>query len=617
MKPDTRSLIQQAIEASNTTNFVRSFVVDSASINVEARTVAMSYASEVPVERWFGMEVLDCNPSSVRQGRLRSGANLLMDHNTRDVVGVVETSSVDSDKVCRVVVRFGKSERAEEVFQDVIDGIRKNVSVGYQVHKYEVTEVQGGIDIVRMTDWEPLEVSLVSVPADASVGVGRSLNNQSQTFTKEGARTMGQEQTPVAAASAVATAPAIAVEPKIDHARTITGIAGTNPVLRDMAFQYIQEGKTADEFQRAAIEKLSTMPVKSAEIGLTDKESKRFSIHNLINAQANPGDSAARARATFEYECSDAVSKVTGRQANGVFVPYDVLSKRDLTAGNEASAGTLITTELRGDSFIELLRKRMVMAGLGVRFIDGLVGDVDFPRLIGAGSAYWVGEQEAPNKSQTSYDRVKLSAKTVGARTIISRKLRQQTSFGVENMTLDDLNKVLMLEMQRVMINGSGQDNEPLGLLNIPGIAQMAATGPIDWKRIVALETAVSTLDADVGDLAYLTNALVRGALKTTQKAEGTNGQMIWAEGNTPVNGYNCAITNAVPSNFGTTNDLSALIYGNFNDIYVGLWGGVDLLVDPYTGGAQGDLQLRVLQDMDMAVRHKESFAMDKNIATS
>lgn len=134
----------------------------------------LAFASETPVDRGWFIEVLDLSRKSMRIGRLTAGANLLCDHDTRDVVAVVESVEIGSDKVARAVVRFGRSVRAEEVFRDVIDGIRVNVSVGYIIHEAILEGTKDGSDTYRVTDWEPFELSLVSVPADATVGVGRS-----------------------------------------------------------------------------------------------------------------------------------------------------------------------------------------------------------------------------------------------------------------------------------------------------------------------------------------------------------------------------------------------------------------------------------------------------------
>src|SRR5690606_30659300 len=118
-----------------------------------ARTVPLSFSSEAPVGRWFGEEILDHSSSSVRLGRLNNGGALLMDHDRNDQIGVVESAKIDKDRKGRAIVRFGRSARAQEIFQDVLDGIRRLVSVGYRIHKTETETRSGGVEIVRVVDW--------------------------------------------------------------------------------------------------------------------------------------------------------------------------------------------------------------------------------------------------------------------------------------------------------------------------------------------------------------------------------------------------------------------------------------------------------------------------------
>lgn len=173
----------------------REFELDRAAINEQSRTVELSFSSEAEVERWFGIEILDHSASAVRLGRLRNGGALLMDHDPRDQIGVVESVRIDSkDKRGRATVRFGRSARAQEIFQDVVDGIRRLVSVGYRVHRTETTERPGGVELVRVTDWEPFEISLVSIPADDSVGVGRSEQQPAERNTNPPNNTMNRDQ---------------------------------------------------------------------------------------------------------------------------------------------------------------------------------------------------------------------------------------------------------------------------------------------------------------------------------------------------------------------------------------------------------------------------------------
>jgi HK97 family phage major capsid protein len=171
--------IKKIMKKMKVNKMYRSAQFDQATIDQEARTVELSFSSEEPYERYFGWEILGHSANECRLDRLNNGGAFCMDHNSRDQVGVVEKAWIGQDRKGRALVRFGKSVRASEIFQDVIDGIRQNVSVGYDVFNMllEKSEtIDGGkntIDTYRVTDWEPLEISLVAVPADTSVGVGR------------------------------------------------------------------------------------------------------------------------------------------------------------------------------------------------------------------------------------------------------------------------------------------------------------------------------------------------------------------------------------------------------------------------------------------------------------
>jgi HK97 family phage major capsid protein/HK97 family phage prohead protease len=146
-------------------------------IDVEARTVKLAFASDKPIDNWwYGQIRLMMGKKNVRTQRFDQGAALLMDHNTRDQVGVIEDYSFDSDGMARCTVRFSKSAHAEEIFQDVRDGIRKNISVGFMIWELNLeSKSKDAPSVYRADDWEPYEVSIVSVPADISVGVGRSM----------------------------------------------------------------------------------------------------------------------------------------------------------------------------------------------------------------------------------------------------------------------------------------------------------------------------------------------------------------------------------------------------------------------------------------------------------
>ena len=603
----------------------RAFVVDRSAINEEARTVKLAFASETPVDRGYFVEVLDLSRKSMRTGRLMAGANLICDHDTKDVVAVVESVEIGSDKVARAVVRFGRSVRAEEVFRDVVDGIRVNVSVGYIVHEAILDGTKDGYDTYRVNDWEPFELTLTSVPADVTVGVGRSLAAQSPAIPSLSSTSTPSTEnramtTPETKPAGTTTpTPSIETPAQRNHATEITRIAAAMPGGAELAMRSIQAGHTVEQFQAEAIRALSNKPTPTADIGLTPKETRRFSIVRALNALANPTDVKAREAAAFEFEASDAVSKKLGKAARGVLIPFEV-QKRDMVVGTPTAGGNLVATDLMAGDFITILRDAMVLNTLGVRYLSGLVGNIAIPKQTGSGSAYWVAEGQAPQESAAAIGQVGMSPKTVGAFTDISRKLLLQSSIDVESFVTSDLAQVLGLAIQRAAIAGSGVDSEPTGIITrvAAQIIGGANGGAPNWDHVVDLETAVSVANADVGTLAYLTNAKVRGKLKKTFVDGPGTGERVWQKGGEPLNGYRAAVTNSVPSNLtkGTGTNLSALVFGNFADLIIGLWGGLDLMADPFTFSTTGAVRITALQDVDVAVRNVESFATMEDAET-
>jgi HK97 family phage major capsid protein len=598
----------------------RTHVVTRASVNAETRTVEIAFASETPYERWWGTEILDCTRNSVRAQRLTNGANLLCEHNARDVVGVVESFSIDNDRVCRAVVRFGKSERANEVFVDVQDGIRQNISVGYLIHEAVLVGTKDGRETYRVTDWEPLEVSLVSIPADPTVGVGRSLPTavaRALEALPPNPNQPNQTEQPVKKAymPEIKTITPDAAPAQRNHAAEIAAAATAMPGGADLAMRSIQAGHTVDQFMAEAVRHFASQPLPTADIGLTKKEAKRYSILAVARALDKPGSGAG----AFERECSDAVGKKLGREARGFFMPNEVSQlQRDLVAGTPTAGGNLVATNLLSGSFIDILRNAMVLPQLGVRMLTGLTGNVAIPKQTGSATVYWVAEGVAPAESQQAIGQVTMSPKTIGGFTDVSRTLLNQSSIDVENFILSDLAANVGLGIQQAVITGdtaavAAQFDGLIKLIQAGGTVAGGTNGLAPtWANIVALETLVAASNAESANMAYLTNTKVRGALKTTQKFASTNGMPVWDTSAQPLNGYQAAITNAVPSNLvkGASGAVcSAILFGNFNDVILGMWGATDIIRDPYAMSSSGGVRIVALQDCDMKLRNLESFS--------
>lgn len=616
----------------------RAITVSREAVDEEARTVELAFSSELPYERWWGVEILDHSKSAIRLDRLKAGGPLLMDHDSRDHVGVIESVKIGSDRVGRAVVRFGRSARAEEVFRDVVDGIRRNVSVGYMIHKAVLEETSDDgdqQDKYRVIDWEPFEVSLVAVPADPTVGIGRELDARAHVEFIEPEPESKTEQEYIAMPDPIQNSPVDerAIEQRGAEAaqKRVTDMLAIGDQFKHydgpaIAAQMIREGKGPEELKQALLDKFRSTPLPTSDIGMTEREAKRFSLVRALAALANPKERKFQEAAAFEMECSRAVADKIGRAAQGIFVPMDV-QRRDLTVGTTTAGGHTVATDLLSGSFIEVLRNRLALIRAGATFMDGLVGNIAIPRQTGAATAYWVSESGAPTESQQAFDQVTMSPKTVGAFTDISRKLLLQSSISVEQFVQNDLSRVLGLEIDRVGINGSGTSPEPRGVLNTSGIGSVAGgtngAAPT-WANIVELWSDVATANADFGTTGFLTNSKVVGKLMTTEKASGT-AQFVCpgfpdANGLTAFGGARAVVSNQVPSNLdkGTSTGVcSAITFGNWADLIVAMWGALDLTVDPYTGSTSGTVRVVALQDVDVAVRHAESFSAMLDALTS
>ena len=558
----------------------------------EDRRVRMSVSSELPVERYNGMEVLDHSERSIDMEFLNSGrAPLLLDHDPSQQIGVIESVELDAAaRRLRATVRFGKGERASEVYDDVMDGIRSNVSIGYYVKK-SVNE-EGGV--YRATSWTPVEVSIVSLPADPSVGVGRSKPIPvKKEITVEANEIVAQRNKEVSEIIALAAR----------HNK------------RDLADKAISQGASVDQFRGMLLDHIGDKPLESPEIDLTSKEKKEYSLMRAINNAANGRVGG------FEKEISDELAKKYGREARGFYVPSQIMFKRDIATTSTYGAGSnLISTDHLAAEYIDALRANLVIAGLGARMLQDLKGNVSIPALNAKTSVGFVAENAAPaSEGAPTFRAVTMSPKTLLQYVDISRRLAMQSDPSVEQLVRDDMTRQFAAKIDEVAIEGSSGGAEPTGILATSGIGAVTIGtngGALTYAKVVDLEKEVAVDNALAGNLAFLTNPKVVASMRTTpRQATGVEGNFILNDTNM-VLGYNVASTTLVPSDLtkGTGTALSAMIFGNFADLMIGMFGGLDVLVDPYTGSSTGAIRVALYQDVDVAVRHAESFAAIKEI---
>lgn len=635
-------------------------VIEARAIDTEARTVDLVFSSEAPVERWFGLEILGHGAGEVDLERQARGVlPLLINHDRNRQIGAVIAARVEGGRGV-ATVKFSRSAAAEEVFQDVLDGLRDGVSVGYVVHQLRLESDENDVKTYRVTRWEPLEISLASIPADASVGVGRDADGEGvrdvpveagalASSTTEGGdapETSTQETTEVrsmpdgnnAPAPAAPASPAPADRAAIDTAiaarnREIADIValGARHNRRDLADQAIRDGRTLPEFRGVLLEALgdqTQLETPASAIGASDREVRRFSLIRAVDALVRRDWSNAGVEREMVEAAQAGVIRAGGTAARGFYLPHEYLA-RDLSAGGAGTGAELVGTVHAAGSFIELLRNRMMVRRLGARVLSGLVGDIAIPKQTGGATAYWLSSETATvTESTPATGTVSLTPKHVAGRVDITRQMRLQSDPSVDALVRDDLANVLALAADAAAINGSGASGQPTGILNVSGIGDVAGgTNGLapTWSHMVGLETDVSVANAAMGSLAYLTNAKVRGKLKETEKFTG-GGKEVWdtPAGMEPgfgmVNGYQAGVTNQVPDNLdkGTSTGVcSAVIFGNWADLLIAEWGVLDITADPYTSGDNGSLIMRAFQSLDLAPRHAGSFAAMQDALTA
>jgi len=571
-------------------------------IDEDMRTVRMAISSEEPVGRSFGDEILDHSETSIDLEFARSGRMpLLLDHDPRQQIGVIENVDLDGgSRRLRGTVRFGKSALAKEVFDDVKDGIRSNVSVGYAVNKMDREDK----DRYRVSSWSPMEVSVVSIPADRTVGVGRSAEDDLHTPTP-----IPRKEEPTMTEEVKIDVEAVKAEAARSAAKETAEMyrLAAKHNKRDMADEAVGNGKSLAEFRGDLLEVIGNKPLDETEIGLTKKEVRDFSLMRALRAMSNPSDRGAQAAASFEFEAAAEAAKRDGVDPQGLYIPTDVRRswnmKRDMNTSDDAG---IIAEDFRGGDFIDVLRNASSVMQAGATMLSGLQGDVKIPKKTAASTAGWIStEGGASGESEPTVGQVTMAPKVLGAHTDITRLMMQQSSLDVEALVRNDLATGIALTIDLGGLSGSGSSGQPTGVSNTSGIntpTNFAGVNPT-FAEVVAMETAVAEDNALMGNLAYILPASMYGALKTTVKDAGS-GQFVVEPGGT-MNGYRAIVSNQV-----TAGDL---YFGNFSDLLIGMYGGLDITVDPYTASTSGTVRIVALQTVDVAVRHAVSFAYNND----
>lgn len=614
----------------------RSVEIKERAIDEENRTVEIAFSSESVVERYYGTEVLDHRAESVRLDRINNGGAFLMEHDRNDQIGVVERAWIDADKKGRAIVKFSKSARAQEIFQDVKDGIRRLVSVGYRIHEERSEKLDGGREAVTATDWEPYELSLVSIPADDSVGVGRAMEDSTDNNKNN---TMSDQKTPEKTAPETApqkrSVEVINEAPKVDANKeretgatqersridALNGIAEaakTRGLMLDVN-KAVRDGVSPQDFQGEAFRQLTEKHTDYTPANELSKSEKRdlekFDlgkvVRSLVEERGLDGlerDVIADGRREAK-ECGIGVTR--GATLPGYFV------KRDMTATGGTGGdqgGMTIATEKAG--LLDDFYNASIMRQLGATVMTGLVGNFDVPRLVaGTDPAGKAENASADEVSPTTAD-LNMNPNRLPAYIDLSDQLLMQSSSAIEAIVRGSLTAQMNAVQEAAFFHGTGTAMAE-GIAATSGIGSVAGgtngAAPT-YANIVALEEKVDAQNAMLGSLAYATNGQIRAKLKQTPKqSSGVEGNFVISDLNADsINGYRALFTNAISRTLtkGTSNVASAIFFGNFTDYIIGYWGGLNLeLLRDSSNAITGLHRLVASTYYDGGVRRPKSFA--------
>ena len=606
---------------------MRAHEMDEKAINADDRTVRVGVSSEEPVKRNFGMEVIDHSRESMNLDFLNSGrAPLLLDHDMERQIGVVQSVELDEDaRRLRAVVRFGKGERASEVFDDVADGIRQNISVGYRVDG-RIEREGDHEDTVRVRT-TPMEISIVSIPADQSslVGVGRSSSEPLSATPKTTERNDDMSEVDL---EAVRQEAAKAAQ---KSAKEIMSLARKHN-RADLGEEAIGRGVSVDEFRGELLQALENQPLDTP-VNVIDapvKEKREYSLGRMVQAQIS-GDWR---NAGFEREMNDEIARRVGREAEGIYVPDFAWQQRGPLAtgatgatGSEVVFDDFVPTVHRGDMFIEALRARQVLSNLGTTYLTGLTSRIKMPKLATGANAAFVEELGDVADGAGTDGGVTLQPRTMGAFVDMSRLLMLESVPAIEQIIRNDLLASAADRMEFYAIQGSGSSGQPTGILNTSGINDLDISSGTDvdsmtWADVINLVELVEEDNGIVNQNAagFLSNPNVKAALAQTAKVSSTDSVMILNDPWNQLYGYPIEFTSNVPNNLNPGDggtDASAVVFGDFSQLMIAQFGAPSILVDPYTNSRAGSVRLVLHAELDVGVRNAVSFAVTNEVSTA
>ncbi|EAP5982119.1 phage major capsid protein [Salmonella enterica] len=644
------------------------------------RIVELAFSSEAPYSRIYTdqngdpvelKEILVHDKDAVDLDVLNDKASLLFNHEFDNHIGVVVPGSarIDEDGVGRALVKFSQvGQLANETYDKVKEGTMSKVSVGYTVLEGHADFSKG---VYFVTKWQPYEISIVSVPADSSVGVGRSLN----TITDEPANNEENREVEVeteikpeeeirseenkeqeelnneesnSGTGDRSDRSEIVEEEKVTPEETRSEEENKNenseelntdtqesdderqnntetgeeekPVEVEKPFERSQEdtdeiraiGKhlniSEDEIQRAIEDKEITVESFKQRALNNITESKTFAkgknnmtdtIKTLENrfdlsvAMRSLAEGKALNGAEAEYSqemARKAAQRGRAQRGNSVFVPTSALAP---VAG----------TEIRNDSFVELLMKKSVLGSLGVNVLSGLTAPIAVPRMSeGALDAFgFVAENGVSQNSDVKFDNVPMSLHTFTGGVPVTRQA-MLTMPNIGALIAEHILKASRIKLEQAILSAGANANARDGIVKQLTDAGLVTETALTYKAFLAEIAKLTDAGVDEAAIKFAMRGALKADLASTLRDEGVSGYII---------GENDKLANRPVHSSGVL-EAGQILVGDFSAITIGEWEGLEIDLDDTTFRSQGAIVPRVWCDLDWAVTDKQCLRVMK-----
>ncbi|GAM63659.1 phage major capsid protein [Vibrio ishigakensis] len=352
--------------------------------------------------------------------------------------------------------------------------------------------------MIRVTDWTPYEISIVAVPADITVGVGRDAeleiekNGEREPPSASSKQEKNMSETNETEVVNVDEVTQAAINAERKRSADIRALGKKSGQVTE-AEEAISNGVEFADFARSINIKKTKEAGASRNLNLdvSNDDIQKYSLRNMILAHAT-GDFSKVSR---EMEISNTLASASGVETRGFRIPVEVLTRTN----NTTNAGALVPEEHRGDMFIQALRDASIVGQLGARFYPNLVGDVSIPRNTGDVVGEWVAEGGTPTDENMTFDNVTLTPRTLTAAVPMTRKLQLQSSPTIEGIVQDSILYAMARALDVAMLKGEGPgSDQPTGILNATDVSEVMRNvdNKVDWGVVVDMETAINTANA-------------------------------------------------------------------------------------------------------------------------